>query len=87
MSLPIRETNTRYLWTLHRVLARDTKEERLQRLATASPLAHRITFGCINVPVNFFDSVVHPAVAGTNAIVYMLPEIKSIREVFFKSIS
>jgi len=68
-------------------LARDTKEERLQRLATASPLAHRITFGCINVPVNFFDSVVHPAFAGTNAIVYMLPEIKSIREVFFKSIS
>ena len=72
---------------LHRVLARNTKEERLQRLATASPLDRRITFGCINVPVDFFDSVVHPAFTGTSGIVYILPEIKSIREVFFTSIS
>ena len=72
---------------LHRVLARNTKEHRLQRLAAASPFDHRITFGCINVPVNFFDSVVHPAFTGTSGIVYILPEIKSIREVFFTSIS
>ncbi|HEY0281233.1 MAG TPA: hypothetical protein VGC27_01270 [Rhizomicrobium sp.] len=73
--------------TLHRVLARNTKEARLQRLAAASPLPRRITFGCINVPASFFDGVVHPAFTGTNGVVYILPEIKSIREVFFTSIS
>ena len=72
---------------LHRVLAKNTKEARLQRLAAASPLDHRITFGCINVPANFFDSVVDPAFTGTNGIVYILPEIKSIRDVFSESIS
>ena len=70
---------------LHRVLAANTNEHRLQRLATTSPLDHRITFGCINVPVNFYDSVVHPAFTGTNGIVYILPEIKSISQVFFAS--
>ena len=73
--------------SLHRVLATNTREHRLQRLAAASPLDHRITFGCINVPVKFFDSVVHPTFTGTNGIVYILPEIKSIPEVFFNSSS
>ena len=73
--------------SLHRVLATNTREHRLQRLAAASPLDHRITFGCINVPVKFFDSVVDPTFTGTNGIVYILPEIKSIPEVFFNSIS
>jgi len=71
--------------SLHRVLAANTKEHRLQRLAAASPLDRRITFGCINVPVKFYDRVVRPAFTQTNGIVYILPEIKSIREVFFNS--
>ena len=71
--------------SLHRVLAANTKEHRLQRLAAASPLSHRITFGCINVPVKFYDRIVHPAFTGTNGIVYILPEIKSIPEIFFNS--
>ena len=73
--------------SLHRVLATNTREHRLQRLAAASPLSHRITFGCINVPVKFYDRVVHAAFTGTSGVVYILPEIKSIPEVFFDSIS
>jgi len=73
--------------SLHRVLAANTREHRLERLAAASPLSHRITFGCINVPAKFYDGVVHPAFTGTNGIVYILPEIKSIPEVFFNSAS
>ncbi len=72
---------------LHRVLAANTKEHRLQRLASASPLSRRITFGCINVPANFYDKVVHPAFSGTSGVVYILPEVKSISEVFFASAS
>ncbi len=73
--------------SLHRVLAANTEENRLQRLAAASPSDRRITFGCINVPVKFYDGIVHPAFTRTNGIVYILPEIKSIAEVFFKSAS
>lgn len=67
---------------LHRIPAVNTDEGRLQRLATTSPRDNRITFGCINVPAHFYDSVVHPAFTGTDGIVYILPEIKSIGEVF-----
>lgn len=72
---------------LHRVLAANTREHRLERLAAASPRDHRITFGCINVPASFYDRVVHPAFTGTSGIVYILPEIKPLSEVFRTSAS
>lgn len=70
---------------LHRVPTADTKESRLQRLATASPRDKRITFGCINVPARFYDSVVYPTFTSTDGVVYILPEIKSVSEVFFSA--
>jgi hypothetical protein len=72
---------------LHRVLATNSNERRLERLATASPLDHRITFGCINVPARFYDDIVHPAFTGTSGVVYILPEVKTLSEVFFSSTS
>jgi hypothetical protein len=68
--------------SLHRVITTNPKERRLQRLATLTPLDNRISYGCINVPRNFFDHVVQSAFTGTNGIVYILPEIKSMRDVF-----
>ena len=68
--------------SLHRVITTKPKERRLQRLATATPLDNRISYGCINVPADFFDKVVRPAFAGTDGIVYILPEVRSIHEVF-----
>jgi hypothetical protein len=65
--------------SLHRVIPTKTRE---RRLATPTPLDNRISYGCINVPAKFFDRVVIPAFAGTNGIVYVLPETRSIREVF-----
>ena len=70
---------------LHRVLAADSREHRLQRLAAASARDHRITFGCINVPVSFYDRIVQPAFTGTSGVVYILPETKTIADVFFRS--
>lgn len=68
--------------SLHRVVTNKPEERRLQRLATPTPLDKRISYGCINVPVNFYKNVVRPAFTGTNGIVYVLPETRSIREVF-----
>ncbi len=67
---------------MHRVITTNPKEHRLQRLATPSPLDKRISYGCINLPVAFYDTVIRPAFIGTNGIIYILPEIKSIQDVF-----
>ena len=68
--------------SLHRVVTGRPQDHRLQRLATPTPLDNRITFGCINVPVDFFERTVLPAFKGTEGIVYILPEIKATRDVF-----
>jgi hypothetical protein len=67
---------------LHRVITTNPKEHRLQRLAAASPLAHRISYGCINVPAAFYDAVIDPAFARTSGVVYILPETRTIAQVF-----
>jgi hypothetical protein len=68
--------------SLHRVITTVPKERRLQRLASPTSLDNRISYGCINVPVEFFDHVVGPAFKGTNGIVYVLPETRSAYDVF-----
>ncbi len=67
---------------IHRVITTKPAERRLQRLATPTPLDNRISYGCINVPKRFYESVVAPAFAGTYGIVYILPETRPAREVF-----
>ncbi len=51
-------------------------------LASPTPLDNRISYGCINVPVNFYNDLVIPAFMGTVGIVYILPENTTIEEVF-----
>ena len=68
--------------SLHRVVTSVVQERRAQRLATPTPLDNRISYGCINVPVSFYETVVSPAFTGTNGIVYVLPETRTAREVF-----
>lgn len=68
--------------SLHRVVTNKPEERRLERLATPTPRDNRISYGCINVPAKFFDKVVKPAFNGAMGIVYVLPEVKSKKEVF-----
>ncbi len=67
---------------MHPVVTNRPEEHRLQRLASSKPLDHRISWGCINVPKKFYESVVSPAFTGTQGIVYVLPETRKAREVF-----
>jgi hypothetical protein len=67
---------------LHRVIATVPKERRLQRLESRTAGEHRITYGCINVPVRFFDDVVAPTFRGGGGVVYVLPEMRPAREIF-----
>ena len=67
---------------LHRVITTNPEERRLERLATPTPLDNRISWGCINVPTRFYETVIKPAFIGTGGIVYVLPETRPTREVF-----
>ncbi|NEX91943.1 hypothetical protein G3573_04120 [Caulobacter sp. 17J65-9] len=58
------------------------REGRWQRLKSPSPADNRITYGCINVPDAFFDEVVTPAFKQRGGIVYVLPEARTLAEVF-----
>jgi hypothetical protein len=68
--------------SLHRVIAGKPSDHRRARLDSPTPLDNRISFGCINVPAAFYDTVVVPAFRGTVGIVYILPEVKPIDAVF-----
>lgn len=68
--------------SLHRIVAGTAKERRAQRLLSASPADRRISYGCINVAIAFYDNVVSPVLAGTFGTVYILPETRTAREVF-----
>jgi hypothetical protein len=71
---------------LHRVITTNPSEHRLQRLASKSALERRISYGCINVPVAFYERVVHPLFAATG-IVYILPDMQTERNIFLDSAS
>lgn len=68
--------------SMHRVLTTNKAERRLERLATPAVDDNRVSFGCINVPVAFYESLVRPTFAGNTAIIYVLPEVKSLKQVF-----
>jgi hypothetical protein len=68
--------------SLHRVIVGNRKDRRAERLASPSTLDNRISYGCVNVPVRFYDDIVAPAFTGTVGIVYILPESKPLRAVF-----
>jgi hypothetical protein len=68
--------------SMHRVRTVDPAERRLQRLASPAVADRRISYGCINVPADFFDLWLTPAFAQGRAIVYVMPEVRTLQEVF-----
>ncbi len=60
--------------SMHRVRSTKTSERRLQRLASATVSDNRISYGCINVPVAFYDRLVAPTFGQQAGVVYVLPE-------------
>jgi hypothetical protein len=59
---------------LHPVVKGTVEEHRAERLGSATADDNRISFGCINVPLEFYADVVSPAFAHTKGYVYILPE-------------
>jgi len=70
--------------SLHPVVTANKKEHRLQRIKSASTEDHRISFGCINVPAQFYAEVVKSLFSDrkSKAVAYILPDTKPLTEVF-----
>ena len=68
--------------SMHRVRTGNAAEQRAQRLATASIDDNRISYGCINVPVPFYESFIRPMFVNQRAVVYVLPDLKPVQQVF-----
>lgn len=69
--------------SLHRVRPTlQPKERRAERLASDTIDDNRISYGCINVPAAFYDTHIRPVYSTMPAMVYVLPEHKSLQQVF-----
>ena len=55
---------------------------RRQSPHSATPDDNRITYGCINVPADFYSEVLKPLFKGTSGIVYILPEVTPLATTF-----
>ena len=68
--------------SMHRVVTANAAERRLERLASPTASDNRISYGCINLPVAFYEAHIRPAFASQSGIVYVLPEKATIEQVF-----
>jgi hypothetical protein len=68
--------------SMHRVRTGHALERRAERLATPTIDDNRISYGCINVPVAFYENFIQPIFALGKAMVYVLPDTKPVQEVF-----
>jgi hypothetical protein len=67
---------------VHAVVTGNRRERRLERLLSPSPVDNRITFGCINVPRDFYRERVQPIFEKSGGVVYILPDTKTLESVF-----
>ena len=68
--------------SMHRVRTANPKERRLARLASSTAADNRISFGCVNMPPTFYENVLSPQFNDRYGVVYVLPDVKRIGEVF-----
>lgn len=60
--------------SMHRLRPSNPLEKRPERMATSTLLDNRITYGCVNVPVEFYDRWVLPTLGKKAGVIYVLPE-------------
>jgi hypothetical protein len=65
--------------SMHRVLK---VPERLKSLASPTKDDNRMSFGCINLPPEFYENVLRPTVDHGGAVIYVLPETRPLAATF-----
>jgi hypothetical protein len=67
---------------IHRLRPADPRERRAERLASSAADDNRISFGCVIVPVSFYESVIAPSLGQSRGVVYVLPETENVAHLF-----
>jgi CubicO group peptidase (beta-lactamase class C family) len=67
-------------FAIHRVRPGAGWKVRTQRLASDSARGKRLSWGCVVVPVAFYENVVGRVLGGSRSVVYVLPETRSLAE-------
>ena len=68
--------------SMHRMRKVKEEEHRAERMATPEVDDNRISNGCVNVPPQFYNSVLRPTVLKYGAFVYVLPETRTPQQQF-----
>jgi hypothetical protein len=74
-------------FAIHRVRPGAAEAARRQRLVSGIAGEHRVSFGCIVVAPAFYDGVVAPTLGRSRGVVYVLPETRSLGDVFSASMA
>ncbi|HUR89025.1 MAG TPA: L,D-transpeptidase [Ramlibacter sp.] len=69
-------------FAIHRLRPGASHAARQAKLATPDPSQHRASYGCVVVPVKFYEDVVQRWLGKSRTVVYVLPEQTSAREIF-----
>ena len=67
---------------IHRLRPGKAHASRVRRLASEAPSDRRASLGCVVVPAAFYESVVGPTLGRERGVVYVLPETRTLSEVF-----
>jgi len=67
---------------IHRLRPAALSQHREERLGSARSDDKRISFGCIVVPVAFYDAVVQPSLGRQRGVLYVLPETRPLQAYF-----
>ena len=81
--------NQRVLWVdyatsvaMHTIPKGSPREKRRERILSPTAEDNRITFGCINVPIAFYNKGLRPLFQKKGGYVYILPDTKPLEAVF-----
>lgn len=69
-------------FAIHRLRPGASLRSREARLSSATAEDNRASLGCVVVPPAFYDNVVQPLLGRNRAVIYVLPETRSVRDVF-----
>lgn len=69
-------------FAIHRLRPGRSQAPRATRLSTATPDDNRVSYGCVVVPVAFYEQVVQRVMGRSRGVVYVLPETRPAAELF-----
>lgn len=68
--------------SMHRMRGSNPVERRAERMASDTAADNRISYGCINLPPAFYDTVIRPVFSSGRGWMYVLPETRPVGSLF-----